>query len=184
MPHTRATDRRRFPALTAFLFALLAALGGCAETKAPRTRGSQAEVFDVVVYGGTSAAVTASVQIQRMGNSVVVVSPERHLGGLSAGGLGWTDTGDKSVIGGLAREFYHRIWLHYEDPEAWRWQERSEYGNRGQGTPAADGAQRTMWIFEPHVAEQVFEDWVAEHAIDVRREERLDRANGVSFEDG
>ena len=88
------------------------------------------------------------------------------------------------MIGGLAREFYHRIWRHYEGPEAWRWQERSEYGNRGQGTPAVDGAQRTMWIFEPHVAEQVFEDWVAEHAIDVRREERLDRANGVSFEDG
>jgi len=138
----------------------------------------------VVVYGGTSAAVTAAVQIQRMGKSVVVVSPDRHLGGLSSGGLGWTDTGDKSVIGGLAREFYHRIWRHYEGPEAWRWQERSEYGNRGQGTPAVDGAQRTMWIFEPHVAEQVFEDWVAEHAIDVRREERLDRANGVSFEDG
>ena len=138
----------------------------------------------MVIYGGTSAAVTAAVQVQRMGKSVVVVSPERHLGGLSAGGLGWTDTGDKSVIGGLAREFYHRIWRHYEDPEAWRWQERSEYGNRGQGTPAVDGGQRTMWIFEPHVAEQVFEDFVAEHGIDVRREEWLDRANGVSFEDG
>ena len=141
-------------------------------------------MFDVVVYGGTSAAVTAAVQVQRMGKSVVVVSPDRHLGGLSSGGLGWTDTGDKSVIGGLAREFYHRIWRHYEDPAAWRWQERSEYGNRGQGTPAVDGAQRTMWIFEPHVAEEVFEDLVAEHGIDVRRDEWLDRGSGVRVEDG
>ena len=138
----------------------------------------------MVVYGGTSAAVTAAVQAKRMGKSVVVVSPDRHLGGLTSGGLGWTDTGDKSVIGGLAREFYHRIWLHYETPDAWRWQERSEYGNRGQGTPAVDGKQRTMWIFEPHVAEQVFEDLVAEHQIDVRRDEWLDRDGGVQVENG
>ena len=138
----------------------------------------------MVVYGGTSAAVTAAVQVRRMGKSVVMVSPDRHLGGLSSGGLGWTDTGDKSVIGGLAREFYHRIWLHYEDPEAWRWQRRSEYGNRGQGTPAVDGAQRTKWIFEPHVAEEVFEDLLAEHGIDVRRDEWLDRGSGVHVEGG
>ncbi len=184
MPKTPTTARPQFPTLPAFLLALVAALGGCAGTEAPGTRRSHAEVFDVVVYGGTSAAVTAAVQVQRMGKSVVVVSPDRHLGGLSSGGLGWTDTGDKSVIGGLAREFYHRIWRHYEDPAAWRWQERSEYGNRGQGTPAVDGAQRTMWIFEPHVAEKVFEDLVAEHGIDVRRDEWLDRGSGVRVEDG
>ena len=56
-----------------------------------------------------------------------------------------------------AREFYHRVWRHYQTPEAWNWQKREEYGNKGQGTPAIDGVQRTMWIFEPHVAEQVFE---------------------------
>ncbi len=119
-----------------------------------------------------------------MGQSVVLVTPERHLGGLSSGGLGWTDTGNKAVIGGLAREFYHRIWKHYESPEAWRWQDRDDYGNRGQGTAAVDGAQRTMWIFEPHVAEEVFEDFVAEYDIDVRRNEWLDRENGVIVEDG
>ena len=98
-----------------------------------------------------------------MGKTVVVVSPDEHLGGLSSGGLGFTDTGDKSVIGGLSREFYQRIWAHYDKPAAWTWQKREEYGNKGQGTPAIDGAQRTMWIFEPHVAEQVFEDLVREH---------------------
>lgn len=119
-----------------------------------------------------------------MGLSVVLVAPERHLGGLSSNGLGFTDTGDKTVIGGLAREFYHRIWEHYASPDAWQWQQREEYGNRGQGTPAVDGGQRTMWIFEPHAAERVFEDLVAEHSIDVRRDEWLDRENGVVLQDG
>ncbi|MDP3069280.1 MAG: FAD-dependent oxidoreductase [Opitutaceae bacterium] len=135
--------------------------------------------YDVVIYGGTSAAVTAAVQVRRMGKTVAIVCPDRHLGGLSSGGLGYTDTGDKSVIGGLAREFYHRVWRHYNADTAWRWQKKFEYGNKGQGTPAIDGEQRTMWIFEPHVAERVFEDLVREHQIPVFRDEWLDRAKGV-----
>jgi hypothetical protein len=136
--------------------------------------------YDVVVYGATSAGVIAAVQAKRMGKSVVVVGPDAHLGGLSSGGLGFTDTGSKAVIGGLAREFYHRIWRHYDRPEAWIWQKREEYGNKGQGTPAIDGAQRTMWIFEPHVAERVFEELVKEHDIPVHRNEWLDRSKGVT----
>ena len=135
--------------------------------------------YDIVVYGGTSGGVTAALQAARMGKSVAIVCPEIHLGGLSSGGLGWTDTGDKSVIGGLAREFYHRVWQHYQRQEAWRWQTSQEYGNRGQGTPAIDGERRTMWIFEPHVAERVFESLVREHRIPVFRNEWLDRASGV-----
>jgi len=140
----------------------------------------RAEEHDVVIYGGTSAAVVAAVQAKRMGKSVVVVSPDRHLGGLSSGGLGWTDSGDKTVIGGLAREFYHRVWQHYQRPEAWRWQPREKFGNRGQGTEAMDDSLRTMWIFEPHVAERVFEDLVREYAIPVHRDEWLDREKGVA----
>lgn len=134
---------------------------------------------DVIIYGGTSAAVTAAVQVTRMGKSVIIVSPDTHLGGLSSGGLGFTDTGDKSVIGGLSREFYHRVYLHYQTPAAWQWQKKEEYGNKGQGTPAMDGTERTMWIFEPHVAEQVFEDLIRENNIPVHRNEWLDREKGV-----
>ena len=139
--------------------------------------------FDVVVYGGTSAGVMAAVQAKRMGKTVVIVGPDTHLGGMSASGLGFTDTGNKAVIGGLAREFYHRVWRHYDTDAAWRWQKREEYGNKGQGTPAIDisgGSQRTMWIFEPHVAEQIFEALVREHEIPVHRNEWLDRARGVT----
>ena len=139
---------------------------------------------DIIIYGGTSAGVAAAVQAVRMSKSVIIVCPDKHLGGMSSGGLGWTDTGNKEVIGGIAREFYHRVWLHYDKPEAWKWQDKSEYGNRGQGTPAIDGPARTMWIFEPHVAEQVFESMIAEYNIPVHRDQWLDRKRGVKKEDG
>ncbi|MFN4146836.1 MAG: FAD-dependent oxidoreductase [Runella sp.] len=131
---------------------------------------------DVVVYGGTSAAVVAAVQVKKMGKSVIVVSPDVHLGGMSSGGLGFTDTGNKDVIGGLSLEFYQRIYAHYQKPENWQWQKREEYGNKGQSTPAMDTSKRSMWIFEPHAAEQVFEDWVKEHELIIHRDEWLDRS--------
>ena len=134
---------------------------------------------DLVVYGGTSAGVIAAVQAKKMGRSVVIVCPDKHLGGLSSGGLGFTDTGNKGVIGGLSRDFYHRVWQSYQKPETWAWQKKDEYGNKGQGTPAMDGENRTMWIFEPQVAERVFEELVKEFQIPVHRNEWLDRSGGV-----
>ena len=125
---------------------------------------------DVIIYGGNSSAVIAAVQVAKMGKEVILVSPDKHLGGLSSSGLGWTDTGNKAVIGGLARDFYHRLYLHYQEDSAWRWQKKSEYGNQGQGNVAIDGENRTMWIFEPHAAEQGFEELVAEFEIPVHRE--------------
>jgi arylsulfatase A-like enzyme len=140
---------------------------------------------DIIIYGGTSAAITAAVQAKRMGKSVIVVSPDTHLGGLSSGGLGFTDTGNKEVIGGLSREFYQRIYNHYQKPKNWQWQKREEYGNKGQGTPAMDGNARTMWIFEPHAAEQVFEDFVKENDITVYRNAWLDRSpEGIEKKQG
>lgn len=137
---------------------------------------------DVVIYGGTCAAITAAVQVKKMGKSVIVVSPDKHIGGLSSGGLGFTDTGNKAVIGGLSREFYHRIYMHYQKDESWVQQKKSEYGNKGQGTPAMDGENRTMWIFEPSAAEKVFEAWVKEEGIEIVRDAWLDRAKGVKKE--
>ncbi len=139
---------------------------------------------DIIIYGGTSAAITTAVRAKQMGKSVIIVSPDKHLGGLSAGGLGFTDTGNKEVIGGLSRDFYHRIYLKYQQESTWKWQKKEEYGNKGQGTPAIDGNERTMWIFEPHIAEQVFEDYVKENNLTVARDEWLDRETGVVKENG
>src|SRR5262245_1083366 len=72
------------------------------------------ETADVVIYGGTSSGIVAAVQARKMGKSVVLIEPSDHLGGLTTGGLGATDIGNKAVIGGLARDFYHRMWRHYQ----------------------------------------------------------------------
>lgn len=147
-------------------------------------RSSKSRSADVIIYGGTSAAVTAAVQLSKMNRSVIIVSPDIHLGGLTSSGLGYTDTGNKEVIGGLAREFYQRIYDYYQEPETWRWQRMEDYGNKGQGTPAIDGDLRTMWIFEPHIAEQVFEDFIHDYNIEIYRDEWLNREEGVTMVDG
>jgi hypothetical protein len=139
---------------------------------------------DVIVYGGTSSAITTAVQVSRMGKSVIIVSPDTHIGGLSSSGLGYTDTGNKEVIGGLAREFYHILYQHYMKPESWKWQKQSEFGNKGQGTPAIDGEFRTIWLFEPHVAEEAFEKMISDNNLTIYRNEWLDRSSGVVKEEG
>jgi hypothetical protein len=152
----------------------------CAAAESAATAGA-AEVHeaDVVIYGGTSSGIIAAIKAKRLGKSVVLVSPDKLLGGMTTGGLGWTDNGNKAVIGGLAREFYHRIWKHYEDPVAWRWQARANFRNQGQGSSAVDANNQTMWIFEPHAAEKVFEDWLFEEQVPVVRNVWLNRETGV-----
>lgn len=164
------------------IFVLFLLLISCAPNNS--TDDTEIHQADVIIYGGTSAAVSAAIQTAKMNKSVIMVSPDIHLGGLTSGGLGWTDTGNKQVIGGLAREFYHQIYQHYQESENWKWQTQEAYGNRGQGTPAIDGDARTMWIFEPHAAEQVFENWTAAHDIKIFRDEWLDRQNGLVKNNG
>lgn len=167
--------------------AFLILLPGLAEARrmpSSPVNGRRVVHADVVIYGGTSAAIIAAVEVIRSGKSVAVVSPDLHPGGLTSGGLGYTDTGRKETIGGLSRDFYHRVWLHYQNDSAWRWQKSAEFGNKGQGTPAIDGQNRTMWLFEPHVAEQIFEDYIREYAIPVFRNEWLDREKGVILKKG
>lgn len=177
-----------------------ACLIGClvllANTAAVAGAANQKISADVVIYGNTSAAVIAAVQVRQMGKSAVIVGPDRHLGGLTAGGLGWTDSGSKEAIGGLSREFYHRVWKHYQSEDAWPWQEKAKFGNRNQNPASKGGDGATMWVFEPSVAEAVFEELIKEYDIPVYREEFLDRTerpsqnrsqavtNGVELQDG
>lgn len=131
--------------------------------------------YDVVVYGGTSGGVVAAVQTARMGRSVVLIEPGKHLGGLSSGGLGATDIGNKRAIGGIARDFYARVRKHYGRPEAWTCEDLDKY--RARSRFHID--DETMWGFEPHVAEAIFEAMVREANVPVVRGERLDLARGV-----
>jgi hypothetical protein len=97
-------------------------------------RGSELIEADIVVYGGTSGGVAAAVQAARVRKKVVLLEFGNHLGGMTSGGLGQTDIGNKAAIGGISREFYRRVGQHYGKEEA--------------------------WMFEPHVAEDIFFDMV------------------------
>jgi hypothetical protein len=133
---------------------------------------------DVVIYGGTSSGVAAALQTARMGKTAVLIEPTQFLGGLTTGGLGATDIGNKRAIGGIAREFYGRIWQHYQNPSAWTRQTPQDYFDRRNKTTGAD--EKTMWTFEPHVATKVYDDLLREAGakITVVRGERLDLAQG------
>jgi hypothetical protein len=138
---------------------------------------SQKDRYDIVIYGGTSAGVAAAVQASRMDKSVILIEPGKHLGGLTSGGLGRTDSGDKSVIGGISREFYQRLKKHYDNPGSWKQENPSDYEGYSPGNDA-------VWGFEPHVAELTFERMLNEENIPVVRNERLDLKNGTVVADG
>jgi hypothetical protein len=102
---------------------------------------------DICIYGGTSAGVIAAYTAQKAGKSVLLIEPWRHLGGMSSGGLGFTDIGNKYVVQGLALDFYRRLGMHYGKLE--------------------------QWTFEPGVAEAIFNDYVNRAGIDVWFESRV-----------
>ena len=143
----------------------------CAETQS-----------DIVIYGSSSAAISAAVQAKRMGKSAVIVSPETRIGGLTTGGLGATDIGNKNAFGGIALEFYGDVAKWYADPSHWTHQSRDEYkpGGQNKGTMGAD----SMWTFEPSAALAILEGWEKRDGLDIRRNEWLDRENGVEKQDG
>ena len=102
---------------------------------------------DVCIYGGTSAGVIAAYTVQKLGKTAILIEPGSHLGGMTSGGLGYTDIEDKSIITGLARDFYRRVGKHYNTFE--------------------------KWTFEPHVAEKIFNDYAAEGAFTILYQTRL-----------
>ncbi len=156
-----------------------ACLGLSAVLAVVSSLGADEKSYDIVIYGGTSSGVAAAVQATRMGKSVVLIEPTHRVGGLTTGGLGQTDIGNKAAIGGIARDFYRAVRKHYEDPAAWKWQTRQEYQDGGQ-TRTARG-EDAMWTFEPSVALTIYQDWIRECEIPVVYGERLDRQSGVAM---
>lgn len=139
-----------------------------------------ADQYDIVIYGGTSGGLAAGIQAARMGRTCVIIEPTKFVGGLTTGGLGATDIGNKQAIGGLAREFYHRIWQYYRQPDRWKQETREKYF---AGRPHGNSAdEETMWTFEPHAATEVYEAMLKEAKVPVVFSERLDLKNGVQKE--
>ncbi len=165
---------------TLVLYALLILsavfLNGCQQS------GTQQEPFDMVIYGGTSSGIAAAIQASRLGRSVVLLEPTGRLGGLTTGGLGQTDIGNKQAIGGISREFYENIAAYYERPEHWTWQEPAEYRDGGQ--TQTEEQEAAMWTFEPSAALKVYQDLLAKENIVIVYHQRLDREEGVEKEKG
>lgn len=139
--------------------------------------------YDIVVYGGTSAGISAAIQSSRMGKSVVLIEPTQKdgglLGGLTTGGLGATDIGNKQAIGGISREFYERIAKKYTEQKAWKFQEREGYIKK-----ETSDIIPSMWTFEPKIAKEVFSDILKEHDIKVVYNQRLDLGKQVNKNNG
>ncbi len=135
--------------------------------------------YDVVIYGGTSAGVSAAIQSSRMGKKVILIEPSNRLGGLTTGGLGKTDIGNKQAIGGISREFYQNIKKYYLKPENWIWEKREAYRGVGYNTFAEDA----MWAFEPSAALKIYFDMLEkEPNIQIVYNQRLNRKSGVKQE--
>lgn len=133
---------------------------------------------DVVIYGGTSAGISAAIQAARLEKSVLIIEPTRRLGGLTTGGLGQTDIGNKQAIGGISREFYRNINLYYNDSTNWVWELKSEYKDGGQ--TRSGKSEDTMWSFEPSAALNVYHDMLSNLNIRIVYNKRLNRTTGVS----
>ncbi|MFT3784201.1 MAG: FAD-dependent oxidoreductase [Nibricoccus sp.] len=113
------------------------------------SQGPQRQISaDLCIYGGTAGGVIAAVQAARLGLRTVILEPGPKIGGMTASGLGLTDLGHKAAIGGLAREFYRRVGKEYGVSEA--------------------------WTFEPHVAYNIFVEWLKEDDIEFYTREFVD----------
>lgn len=110
---------------------------------------ARAEVIrcDICVFGGTAGGVAAAVAAARMGKTVTLTEFGMHLGGMTSGGLGQTDIGNKGAIGGISREFYRRVGKHYGKEES--------------------------WTFEPHVAEDILWEMLNGSSVPVFLHSRL-----------
>lgn len=143
---------------------------------------AQTKKYDIVIYGGTSAGIAAAIQSSRMNKSVVLIEPTNRIGGLTTGGLGQTDIGNKQAIGGISREFYENIKKYYDDSDNWIWEEKSDYKDGGQ-TRTQKG-EPTMWTFEPSAALSVYFQMLKKEKVKLIYNERLNRDSGVEKENG
>lgn len=111
----------------------------------------QAHTVDVCIYGGNAAGVIAAYTAKKCGKTVLLIEPGRTLGGLTTGGLGKTDIGNKQAITGLAKQFYQRIGAKYGLDEE--------------------------WVFEPRVAEEVIQDYIKAGNVEVLFQRELFKVN-------
>jgi hypothetical protein len=90
---------------------------------------------------GTSAGVIAAYTASKLGKKVILIETRQTLRRPHFRRIGYTDIGNKYVVTGLARDFYRRMGKHYGKFET--------------------------WIFEPHVAEEILNEYIKEANVPV-----------------
>lgn len=135
---------------------------------------SSRKEYDVVIYGATSAGISAAIQCSRMNKTVLLIEPTNRIGGLTTGGLGATDIGSRDAVGGISREFYRNIKKYYDKSESWSRQEKESY-SQSRNIEGED----VMWTFEPSVALKIYKEMMAKEKIDLVYNKKLLRNGGV-----
>lgn len=135
---------------------------------APASPAAQ-PLADVVIYGCTPAGITAAIETRHAGKTVTLICRDGHVGGMTTNGLGFADTGNHGAIGGMARQFYRDLKAYYRA--------RGIAPIEGQ-TASAKDERDGMWVFEPHVAEEIFERWLKEAGVSAVRFSPLKRGGG------
>jgi hypothetical protein len=119
------------------------------------------ESYDVVVYGGTPGGIASAIAAARLGHTVALLEYHRHIGGMSASGLGKSDIETREAVGGLFREFVGRVYKYYV----------AKYGEGSENVKLC----RDGYYYEPSVAERIFEEMIAEPGrIRLRKGRRLE----------
>lgn len=141
--------------------------------------------FDICVYGESAAGVMAAIQSARLGKSVVLISKNQHVGGLVTSGLTATDMNRNDMVGGLAREFYQKIYDYYLRPEVWKNQNREEFfiKSRKRTYTGKNDERKMQWVYESKVAERIMLDMLKEAGVTLWQDERLKRKKGVRKND-
>jgi hypothetical protein len=99
---------------------------------------------DVLVYKADPSGIAAAIEAAHLGKRVVLLEPTQHVGGMMSSGLGTSDVYGTNVIGGLAATFFQTV--------------ATNYG------PANATLDFSGTHFEPHIAEQAFNQMLAQQA--------------------
>ncbi|MEO6950085.1 MAG: FAD-dependent oxidoreductase [Ginsengibacter sp.] len=130
---------------------------------------------DICIYGATSGGIMSAIQTSRLGQKVLLIEPTEHIGGITTGGLQWTDFGKENAVGGLSAEFYKRITDYYKTDAAWK--VNDSFKNK-----LLNSNTKFIKSFEPRIADSVFRKMLNEAGITVITGKRLNRKDGIKKE--
>ncbi len=153
--------------------------------------------YDVCVYGESASGVVAAIQAARMDKDVVLVSKNTHVGGLATSGLTATDINKHLTIGGIAAEFYGRVWDYYIQDTVWRNQTREQFmeSTLKRTYRGRNEAREIQWVYESGIAEKIMKEMLEEAGVGIMYNTRLiedetavqksrGRISRITFEDG